>query len=375
MRQLISKKHLFIFLVFFLSSAVFSLDLRREIKERKFPSYIIENHTYISLKTALNVIKCEDSYGRIEDRVFVVYKGKEIKFRVDDKNILIGEEKAEFTVPPKEIEGEILVPLKDFERILSDIDRAFTVTAGAQKPSGEQQPKESKDFIILLDPGHGGKDAGAIGNFGLKEKDVNLDVALRLRDYLLKKLQRYPHVKVYATRMLDIYLSLEERVRMAENYNIDIFFSIHTNSARYNKYKVTGFETYYPGIKKEIAVLPPPSNPEGIEESLREDSVVLQIIEDLNVTTTLDESRILAEIVQEKLAQRLLTPDRGAKRGNFYVLKYTPMISVLIEIGFICNPNIELNLRDIEVRQAIANALGNSIIDYIQSKGIIKTDE
>jgi N-acetylmuramoyl-L-alanine amidase len=122
----------------------------------------------------------------------------------------------------------------------------------------------------------------------------------------------------------------------------------------------------------EINTLPKSTDGEGIIEEKNNDEVVSQILNNLNETDIIDESRILAEIVQEKLAERLITPDRGAKRGSFYVLKYTPMVSVLVEIGFICNPVIEFNLKDVEVRQAIAETLGKAIIEYIKRRGIIK---
>jgi len=357
-----------IFFILF-SFPLFSINLKEEIRARKFPVYIVKDTEFISLKSLIKIINCE-SWGRIEDRVFLIYNGKEIKFRIGDENIIVGDELETLKSPPREIEGEILIPLDDFTGIISSIKSEEKKVSETQQSEEIEEGKE--EFIILIDPGHGGKDTGAIGNFGLKEKDVNLDVALRLKDFLKRNLRKYPNIKIYMTREKDIYLSLEDRVQMAKNLNADIFFCIHTNSSRYNRYNASGFETYYPRMKEEIKYLPSPQNIEGIEDDTISDTVLLQIVEDLNETTTVDESKILAEIVQEKLSERLLTPDRGAKPGNFYVLKYTPMISILTEIGFICNPNIELNLRDVEVRQAIANELGTAIIEYLKLKKIIK---
>lgn len=356
------KKLLIIFFIL-ISFPLFSINLKEEVRKRKFPVYIVKDTEFISLNSFLKIINCE-SWGRIEDRVFIIYNGKEIKFRIGDENIIVGGELKTLKSPPKEVEGEILIPLDDFSNIISSIK---SEEEKAPEIQSEESTKKSKGkFIILIDPGHGGKDTGAIGNFGLKEKDVNLDVALRLKDFLKRNLKDYPDIKIYMTREKDVYLSLEDRVQMAKDLNADMFFCIHTNSSRYNRYNASGFETYYPRMKKEIKYLTPPENLE--EDNTISDTVVLQIVKDLNETTTIDESKILAEIVQEKLSERLLTPDRGAKPANFYVLKYTPMISILTEIGFICNPNIELNLRDVEVRQAIANELGTAIIEYLKLK-------
>lgn len=359
-----------------LPSFCFSLNLKNEVKERRLPTYIIENHSYLSLKSFLKIINAEDSWGKVEDRIFIIYGADEIKFRINDKQLIFGAADKNLEAPIKEIEGEILVPLEDFSKLFSEAKAAAPLQPHMQEVSLKDEASFNKgeQFAILIDPGHGGKDAGAVGNFGLKEKDVNLDVALRMADYLKKKLRKYPHVRIYMTRDTDVFISLEDRVRMAEEIKADIFFSIHTNSSRDRRHDASGFETYYPKEKTETISLPAPLNPEGVEEDAEPDFSLIGILEDLNKTDAIDESKILADFVQERMAEKLLTPDRGTKRRNFYVLKFTPMPSVLTEIGFICNPNIELNLRDIEVREAIAVTLGNAMADYLKLKNIIPKD-
>jgi len=108
-----------------------------------------------------------------------------------------------------------------------------------------------------------------------------------------------------------------------------------------------------------------------MEEDTSRDSALSSILEDLSTTSAVDESRILADFVQERLAERLFCPDRGTKRRSFYVLRYTPMPAIITELGFLCNPNVELNLRDVEVRQAIAETLGNALMDYLKFREII----
>jgi N-acetylmuramoyl-L-alanine amidase len=350
----------------------FSFNLKEEVKIRRLPTYIIENNSYLSLKSFLKIINSEDSWGRVEDRVFILHDSDEIKFRVGDKQIIIGGQSRDMEAPIKEIEGELLIPLEDFSNFFSEEVKPLKPAYKKDetvKPGGSQNQR--RDFVILIDPGHGGKDAGAVGNFGLKEKDVNLDVALRMVDYLKKEFRRHPDIRFYMTRNTDIFVSLEDRVLMSQDIKADIFFSIHTNSSRGRRQDVSGFETYYPRDKSETENLPPPSNTEGLEESTNHDSDLFGILEALNRTDTIDESRILADFVQERMAEKLLTPDRGTKRRNFYVLKFTPVPAVLTEIGFICNPNIELNLRDAEVREAIAVTLGKALADYLKFKDIL----
>jgi len=281
----------------------------------------------------------------------------------------------------KQVEKEIFIPVEPFDRIISSITPAAVSTSSAQsskQPSAVDQSsrqviRESnldRDFVIIIDTGHGGKDNGAVGNYGLKEKDVNLDISLRLKNYLVSQLKKVSNIKVKMTRENDIFISLDERVEIAKKEKADIFFCVHTNSSKLNRWNADGFETYYPSRKSEISFVPKPDIDESVNVETTGETV-FQIVSDLNTTSVIEESRILAETVQEKLAERLICPDRGAKAANFYVLKYSPMISVLVEVGFICNPNIEANLRDPEVRHAISETLGKAIIQYLKSRQII----
>ena len=355
------------------ASFAFAFNLKNEVKAKKLPTYIIENTSYLSLKSFLKVMNMEDSWGKIDDRIFIIFSNSEIKFRVGDKKLIFADTEKTLVAPIKEIEGEILIPLDDFSVIFSGVEPSSNPGRSERKESSVSDSIYNKDreLAVLIDPGHGGSDAGAIGNYGLKEKDVNLDVALRMADYLKKTLKKYPHIRLYMTRNTDTFITLEDRVQMSRDIKAEVFFSIHTNSSRDRRYDVSGFETYYPRSKASESNLPAPSNIEGLEEDLNPGTPLFGILEELNQTDVLDESRILADFVQERMAERLLTPDRGTKRRNFYVLKFTPVTSVLTEIGFICNPNIELNLRDTEVREAIAETLGNALIDYLHFKGAL----
>lgn len=349
-----------------------ALNIREEMKERKLPSYLIENTAYISLKGLLRIIGAEDSWGNVEDRVFIGYQGTEIKFKVNSTSVMIGQQVFMLDVPVKEVEGEIFIPVDNFNDILSGITPASHVS---QEPFfKENKPVKSakpQNFTILIDPGHGGNDAGAIGHYGLKEKEVNLDIARRIRDYLKKESRHNSGVKIYMTREKDVAVSLVERVQMAQDIQADVFFSVHTNSSRDRRPDADGFETYYSVVKEEAVYLPAVSYSEEADTEDEETSTVSRMLEELNTSSAVDESRILADFVQERLAERLLTPDRGTKKRSFYVLKYTPMPAVLTEIGFLCNPNMECNLRDIEVRQAIAEALANGVLDYLKFRDVL----
>ena len=347
---------------------------------KNYPSYWIGKQKYVSLQTVIKVLGIS-SWGRIEDRIFIEYEGKILKGSIGSSDFFVDEKKVFLEYPIKEIEKEVFVPVEPFDKILSMIPPS-PVSAQTQKPPVSSDEKidnkkisiESsnldRDFVILIDPGHGGKDHGAIGNYGLKEKDVNLDISLRLKNYLVNQLKKIPRIVIKMTREDDRFLSLDERVELAKKEKADLFFCVHTNSSRFNRWNADGFETYYPSRKSELSFNAKPET-EDVVETETSTEVVFQIVSELNTTSVIEESKILAEMVQEKLAERLICPDRGAKPASFYVLKYTPMISVLVEVGFICNPNIEANLRDPEVRQAISETLGKAIIQYLKAKQII----
>jgi len=357
------------------TGSVFSSEFTNKLKN--YPSYWIGKQKYVGLQTVIKVLGVQ-SWGRIEDRIFLEYQGKILKGSIGSSDFYIDDKKQNLGATIREIEKEVFLPLEPFDRIISSITPASSSQSSTASVSPVAQSATNivvtsntdRNFIILIDPGHGGKDTGAMGNYGLKEKDVNLDISLRLKNYLIAQLKETPNIKVKMTRENDIFLSLDERVDKAKKEKADIFFCVHTNSSKLNRWDADGFETYYPSVKSQLSFIPNMET-EDIIESETSQETIFQIVSDLNTTSVIEESRILAEMVQEKLAERLICPDRGAKSASFYVLKYTPMVSVLVEVGFICNPNIEANLRDPEVRQAISETLGKAIIQYLKSKQIL----
>ncbi|MBS4178101.1 N-acetylmuramoyl-L-alanine amidase [Lederbergia citrea] len=173
---------------------------------------------------------------------------------------------------------------------------------------------------IVLDPGHGGKDPGAVGN-SLAEKEIVLDIAKRVNSKLNESL-----ANVVMTRETDVFLELQDRVKLAEKSGADIFVSIHVNS--FSSPSANGTETYY------------------------------------DKTYAPKESRELAEEIQKELLKALGTTDRGVKESGFYVIKNNKMPSVLIEIAFISNGNDAKKLADNTYRQKAADAIYRGIMNY-----------
>jgi N-acetylmuramoyl-L-alanine amidase len=218
---------------------------------------------------------------------------------------------------------------------------------------------------IVIDPGHGGHDTGTIGPTGLMEKDLCLDVALRLGKIMQQKL---PGADIVYTRSDDTFIPLEERTRIANDAKADLFVSIHANSSP--NHGARGVETYYLNLK---------GSPEAMEVAARENAASDQGIHDLEdlvkkITRTekIDESKEFAEDVQESLSKRIQrtanpVKNRGVRKAPFVVLIGADMPSILTEISFLSNPSDEQLLKKPDHRQRVAEGIYAGVAAYLQS--------
>ena len=222
---------------------------------------------------------------------------------------------------------------------------------------------------IVIDPGHGGHDTGTIGPTGLREKDVVLDVGLRLR----KLLERSAGCEVVMTRSDDTFIPLEERTAIANAKAADLFVSIHANAS--GDRSARGIETYYLNFT---------SSPESLQVAARENATSQEsvhqpqdLIKKIALTEKIEESAEFARQVQREVHRHTaeLTgnqPDRGVKKAPFVVLIGANMPSVLAEISFLTNPRDEKSLKRGEYREKIAEALYEGILDYVNHLGGVK---
>lgn len=216
---------------------------------------------------------------------------------------------------------------------------------------------------IVIDPGHGGFDTGAKGPRGLLEKDLCLDVALRVGELINENI---PGAEVIYTRKDDSYVPLEDRTAMANNADADLFISIHANSSDYHE--VRGVETYYLSLA---------TSKEAKELAIRENAMTQSSLHDLpdlvqKITQNekIAESRLLAAQIQDTLAERLQLVsrwerNRGVKQAPFIVLAGANMPAVLSEISFVSNANDETLLLEPLQRQRIADGLYRGIAAYL----------
>jgi N-acetylmuramoyl-L-alanine amidase len=214
---------------------------------------------------------------------------------------------------------------------------------------------------IVIDAGHGGHDTGTIGPDGLMEKDLVLDVALRLGRLLETRLG----ADVIYTRDDDTFIPLETRTAIANQHQADLFISIHANSS--SDPEARGVETYYLNFT---------SDPGALEVAARENAVseksifqLQDLVKKITLKEKIDESRELASDVQQSLYSGLATRhstlrDRGVKKAPFVVLIGANMPSILAEISFVSNPTDEAKLETPEYRQKIADSLYKGIAKY-----------
>ncbi len=222
---------------------------------------------------------------------------------------------------------------------------------------------------VVLDAGHGGKDGGAVGKYGTKEKDITLDITKRI-GMLLEKNTR---TKVVYTRDEDVFIPLWKRTKIANENDGKLFISIHIN-ANPNR-NVRGYETY---------LLKPGKTDDAIEVSSRENSVInLEktgkkkyesltgenlIMATMAQAMFMKESEDFAAIVQSELSKKINSKNRGVKQAGFYVLIGASMPNVLVEVGFLSNPGEEKKLKKSAYRQKIAEGIYKAILKFKTSR-------
>ena len=226
---------------------------------------------------------------------------------------------------------------------------------------------------IVIDPGHGGHDTGTIGPHGLMEKDLCLDVALRLGHEIEEKL---PAAEVIYTRKDDTFVPLEERTAIANEAKADLFISVHANSS--HDAAARGIETDYLNFATSEESMAVAARENALAQSSLHD--LQDIIKKIARNEKVEESKELASDIQDSLTHRLqlVSQDernRGVKKAPFVVLIGANMPSVLSEISFISNPSDEKLLRKTDQRQRVADGLYRGIASYLDSLNSLSYDK
>lgn len=329
------------------------------------PTYNISGVTYVSLSSLCAAENINLDYD-IYTRTAHLNKGShKVNLMVGQTLVLIDGVPQYLRDPVQFYQGEVVLPYKFKEQFL---DPMFV------EHYKEQRIMLSNIKKIIVDAGHGGKDPGTTGKRGLREKDVNLDIAKRL-----SKLLKADGVEVVMTRSSDNFISLERRVEISNNSDADLFVSVHSNANRVRS--MNGLEVYYisPNTSDTKRALYCAQN-----AKLRLDSACFASSPTLNLKATLwdmihtsnrAESVRLARDVCLVTENNLNTKVLGIKGAPFYVLKGARMPAILVETGFLSNANEERMMKNAYYRQQIAESIEQGIQRYARDYRIMEASK
>ena len=226
---------------------------------------------------------------------------------------------------------------------------------------------ESFGKVVLIDPGHGGEESGAVGHLDIKKtrKMFEKDLSLRLSKKIKDKLGQF--TSTYLTRSMDRAVTLQERADLADVVKADLFLSIHFNSS--TNAKSNGFELYYLDNNSNVA-----ANKVERAENLNlkgEELIVNQILVDLVVQQTVTHSRQLASLVHEKVKPVVKLHkmnDRGIKSGLFYVLALSKRPGLLVEVGFVSNQSELKKVNEEKFLNDMAGGIPAGVIAFIKTQ-------
>ena len=228
----------------------------------------------------------------------------------------------------------------------------------------------SSDFVVVIDPGHGGKDPGSLRG-AIKEKTINLAVALELGRQIERNM---PDVKVVYTRKTDVFIPLEQRTKIANQNKAHLFISIHTNSTTAKTTRATGADTYILGLarsaenlavaKRENSVIKYEDDYTTKYEGFDPDSPESYIIFEFMTNHHMQQSLDMASHVQSAFKKNAKRVDRGVRQAGFLVLRESGMPSILIELGFINNPTEASYLNSAAGQQAMATSIYTGFKKY-----------
>jgi N-acetylmuramoyl-L-alanine amidase len=345
---------------------------------------VISGKKYISIYDLVIRFKIENTYDIITGRGKIYHKTHVFVFNTGQSVFLTDGWLMKSGYPVIKNNGEVLIPYDIAVNIISvfypelemrfsenSIDFGIILKKEPEKTVITKISQERITFIVI-DAGHGGKDPGAVGKGGIKEKNITLKTAKSLEKKLRKLM---PDMNIYLTRNSDRFIELSGRTEFAnkllkKNEN-GIFLSIHVNATLSKK--ISGLETYFLSQN--------PSNEDARNTAALENNVVVleeqgsgkkyedvDYIEAMMMTTQiLKESSILADSVQKGMVKKVkIFKSRGVKKADFFVLRGVLMPAILVEIGFISNPNEAVQIQKENQQNKISDGIAEGILNFIE---------
>ncbi len=271
----------------------------------------------------------------------------------------------------EQIESYTAFPLYSPYRLIIDVKGKSKKTAVRQQPRQSRAPPPPQ-YRIMIDPGHGGRDPGAIGTGDLQEKTVVLAISKKLG----KKLESRLPVKVFYTRERDVFVPLEERTAQANAKKVDLFLSIHANAS--DNPHTQGVETYYLNNTNDRATRRLANLENGLRYVKQENELsfaaeTADLVSDLIQKNKTEESRVFAQVLQSSMITQVAkrhtrVRNLGVKKGPFYVLVGAHMPCVLAEVSFLTHRVQGRLLRSSAYREAIAEGLFHGIARFLKEE-------
>jgi len=360
--------------------AIFDSGKARRRSHPKLEVQLKETHPLIDLPTKMNVSSLMVKRIKVGQRI-LGGTNVDIQLKRD----------VDYTIKPYQRSLDIIFSEADrgqsntkkptvtprYNMVTTEVAAVAMVDEGALPEAVPAQPSKTKAFLnkmafwkkkskdgalrIVIDPGHGGDEEGAVGPHGVREKDVTLQIAQMAADQLRTQLG----AKVWLTRKKDKNVSLEKRYKMAKKKKADLFISIHANASPNHKHN--GIETYYLNNATDEAALKLAARENQSWKGSRSD--IDQVLSTMMQNAVTDESRMLADNVHKNIVKNVNSRykgvrDRKVRSALFYVLVGTQCPSILVETAFITNPREEMRLADPTYQQQIADAIVVGVKDF-----------
>ena len=355
---------------------------------------LIAGMGYLKINDVAEVFDGRVDFDPVKNKASLELSQGKAEFFIDNREVIIDNIKRKMKKETKIIEGRVWIPLevvvtKAFGEVLGgqvSWDYASKTLSTVEKLPGapvkeemEEVPppepeitapvapvaeaKRARIRTIVIDPGHGGKDPGAIGRRGTKEKNVVLKIAHKLAKDLHKNLK----TRVILTRYHDIFLPLAERTAIANREKADLFISIHCNASL--KSRTKGFEIYFLSDKASDEEAQAVANMENavmaLEERTEERNELSSILWSLAMNEFMNESSEICSLVSSEVDRRLRTVDnRGVKQAGFTVLRGAKMPAILVEVGFISNRSEERKLKSSKFQKNLVESVCVGVEKY-----------
>jgi N-acetylmuramoyl-L-alanine amidase len=325
--------------------------------------YNLNGSVYYSLMQLCSLHDISWDYDPVCRTVILNKSGHNISLMAGDKLALVDGRALHLSLPVDISGGKLMVPAQFKSEVIDALFRAEALP----KPGYTALFKLRK---VVIDAGHGGKDPGAVGRSGLREKDVNLDIARKLGELL-----KAQGVQVVFTRSNDRFIPLPVRAQIANSAQADVFISIHSNANRTRS--LNGFEIYYirPQIddaRRAMNTARSVAPPVGGASLASRSPAVKAILWDLAYTFDRGESFEMARAICRSMGGKTDARIIGVKGANFEVLRGARMPAVLIETGFLSNAQEERMLKSASYRQKVAEAVIEGLDDYARSAPLLE---